>query len=155
MPQSRANTLLDDVHAHYPDACDQLVIDAVRAWFRPNCDAVRNQQTWRDVLSESGSTPDGLHCFDVLMTELARTVARPLDIRCRCCHGYAGDEACLLQTIACFQSNDQTAANALLADWIAAPAVERLANIAHWFALALLDTGVTVRKRMRRVNYLH
>jgi hypothetical protein len=155
MLQMREHSLLDDALAHHPDLNDQLVIDAVRAWFRPHCDAVRGRESWRDVLSENGSSRNGLQCFDMFMSELAKTAGRPLDIRCRCSQEVAGDEACLLQTIACFQSNERTAAHALLTDWFAAPTTDRLASITHWFSMTLLDAGVMVRKRERRVTYFH
>ncbi|WP_245933158.1 hypothetical protein [Caballeronia novacaledonica] len=131
------------------------MIDAVRAWFRPHCDAVRGSQTWRDVLSEIGPTRDGLHRFDMFMAELARAARRPLDIRCRCAHEFAGDETRLLQSIACLQSNDRMAARVLLTDWITSSAIDRLADNTHWFAMTLLDAGVIVSKRARRATYFH
>ncbi|SAL02019.1 hypothetical protein AWB80_08256 [Caballeronia pedi] len=153
--QMREHSLLDDALAHHPDLNDQLVIDSVRAWFRPHCEAVRGRESWRDVLIESGSGRNGLHCFDMFMSELAKTAGRPLDIRCRCSPDISGDEACLLQTIGCFQSNERMTAHTLLRDWFAAVATDRLANIAHWFAVTLFDAGVIVSKRARRVTYFH
>ncbi|WP_250517372.1 hypothetical protein [Caballeronia sp. INDeC2] len=155
MLQMRENSLLDDTLAHCSDSNDQIVIDAVRAWFRPHCDAVRGRKSWRDVLSESGTTHNGLHCFDMFMSELAKIAGPPLDIRCRCSLEVAGDEACLLQTIACFQSNERTAAHTLFTDRFSGSTTHRLANVAHWFAMMLFDAGVIVSKRARRVTYFH
>jgi hypothetical protein len=155
MLQMRQNSLIDDAHAHYPDPGDQLVIDAIRAWFRPHCDAVRGKQNWQDVLRDIGATRDALRCFESLMSEWVRTAARQLDVRCRCSPELAGDEVCLLQAIACFQTHDSLAANTLLRTGFAATDIERLSSIAHGFAMTLTDTGVAVRHRARRATYFH
>jgi hypothetical protein len=155
MLQMRQNSLIDDAHAHYPDPSDQLVIDAIRAWFRPHCDAVRGKQNWQDVLRDIGSTRDGLRCFEGLMSEWVRTSGRQLDVRCRCSPELAGDEVSLLQAIACFQNHDSLAANRLLRTSFAATCIDRLSRIAQGFAMTLTDTGVIVRHRARRATYFH
>ncbi|WP_277183149.1 hypothetical protein [Caballeronia sp. BR00000012568055] len=149
------STLIDDALEHYPDGSDKLLIDAIRAWFRPHCDAVRGHATWQDVLCDCGSTRDGMHCFDMLMREWVSTAQRPLDVRCRCCTEFAADEVHLLHAVACFQSNDWLAARALLRQCFSPSCIDRLSDITHWFALMLGDTGVAVRNRERRVTYLH
>jgi hypothetical protein len=154
MLQMRGPSLLDDAFEEYPDASDQLVTDAVRAWFRPDCDAVRGRKTWQDVLLDAGLSRDGLHRFDILMAEWAGTIQRPLDIRCRCSTELASDETQMLQVIACFQSHDIVSARTLLNGWFSTGDAVRLSHIAHWFAMTLADVGVSVRNRERRVSYL-
>lgn len=41
----REASLSEDALSHYPDASEQLVLNAVRTWFRPRCDAVRQGNT--------------------------------------------------------------------------------------------------------------
>ncbi|KMZ11174.1 hypothetical protein BHUM_06219 [Candidatus Burkholderia humilis] len=155
MLQMWQNSLIDDAHAHYPDPSDQLVTNAIRAWFRPHCDAVRGKQNWQDLLCDTGSTRDGLRVFESLMSEWVRTAGRQLDVRCRCSQKLAGDEVSLLQAIACFQTHDALAANKLLRTCFAATCIDRLSSIAHGFAMTLTDTGVIVRHRTRHATYFH
>jgi hypothetical protein len=148
-------TLFDDALEQHPDGGDKLLIDAIRAWFRPHCDAVRGRATWQDVLCECGSTRDSMQCFDLLMREWVRIAKRPLDVRCRCCTEFAADEVHLLEIVACFQSNDRLAALTLLSDCFAPACIERLSDMAYWFAMMLNDTGLAIKSRERRVSYLH
>lgn len=154
-PPVRQNSLLDDSLAQHPDVAELTVVSAVRTWLRPQCDAVRTRNSWRDVLSEAGMTADGLTYFDMLMRALMRTTCRPLDMRCRCASDLAKDEASLLQTIALLQKTHSQAAMQLLNDWLPQPAVSGMLKIARWFAISLLDAGIVIRVRMRRVTYMH
>jgi len=151
----REASLSEDALSHYPDASEQLVLNAVRTWFRPRCDAVRQGQHWRDVLGDAGLAIAGIDCFDMMMHALLHASHRPLDTRCRCASDIASDEASLLQTLAYLQSTDSSAATDLLNQWLPSASVGHTLKVMRWFALNLLNAGIVVRLRARRVAYMH
>ncbi len=151
----REAPLSEDALSQYPDASEQLVLGAVRTWFRPHCDAVRQGQHWRDVLADAGLALAGIDCFELMMHALLHASHRPLDMRCRCASDIASDEASLLQTLAYLQSTDSSAATELLNQWLPSASVGHTLKIMRWFAMNLLNAGIVVRSRSRRVAYMH
>jgi hypothetical protein len=149
------HSLLDDPSSSHADEAEQTVLNAVRTWLRPRCDAQGSNGDWRDVLSDAGLTVDGLGYFDLLMGLLRRFAYRRIDTRCRCASDLAKDEASLLQTIALLQRVRSDAAVELLNDWLPEPAVSGALKIVRWFAIALLDAGLVIQVRTRRVTYMH
>ncbi|SDI19609.1 hypothetical protein [Paraburkholderia phenazinium] len=152
---SVAHSLLDDPSASRADEAEQTVLNAVRTWLRPRCDALGRNGSWRDVLSEAGMSVDGMLYFDLLMRFLRRCAYRRLDTRCRCASDLAKDEASLLQTIALLQRVRGDAAIELLNDWLPESAVSGVLKIVRWFAIALLDAGLVIQVRSRCVTYMH
>ena len=53
------------------------------------------------------------------------------------------------------QKTHSHAAMQLLNDWLPQPAVSGMLKIARWFAISLLDAGIVIRVRVRRVTYMH
>jgi hypothetical protein len=151
----RTDTLLDDSFVQHPDSAEQTVLRAVRTWLRPHCDAYGKEESWRGVLVEAGLGADGIGQFDLLMGTLCRASRRTLDTRCRCASELAKDEAALLRTIALLQSTRSEAAVQLLNDWLPMPSVSGMLKSARWFAIALLDAGLRLSERARRVSYMH
>jgi hypothetical protein len=154
-PFHRTDTLLEDSFAQHPDSAEQTVLRAVRTWLRPHCDAYGKEESWRGVLAEAGIGADGASHFDLLMGTLCRASCRPLDTRCRCASELATDEASLLRTLALLQSTRSEAAVQLLNDWLPMPSVSGMLKSARWFAIALLDAGLRLSERQRRVTYIH
>jgi hypothetical protein len=154
-PFNRNDTLLDDSFAQHPDSAEQTVLRAVRTWLRPHCDAYGKEESWRGVLADAGLAVDGIGHFDLLMGTLCRASSRPLDTRCRCASELATDEASLLRTLALLQSTRSEAAVQLLNDWLPMPSVSGMLKSARWFAIALLDAGLRLSERPRRVTYMH
>jgi hypothetical protein len=152
---STVPSLLDDPARPEADEAEHTVLNAVRTWLRPRCDAQGRSANWRAVLSEAGVTADGLGYFDLLMHQLRRSARRRLDTRCRCARELAKDEASLLQTIALLQRVRGDAAVELLNDWLSEPALSGVLKIVRWFAIALLDAGLVIQVRKRRVTYMH
>jgi hypothetical protein len=155
VPSAQPYTLLDESLAQHPDVAEQTVLTALRTWMRPHCDSVRNNESWRNVLSDAGLCADCLLCFDLLMHSLTDESCRPLDTRCRCASDLAKDEATLLQTLALLQRMRGDEAIALLDDWLPRPASGVVLKVGRWFALWLLDAGLEIRVRERRVTYVH
>ena len=151
----REASLSEDALHHYPDAGEQLVLVAVRTWFRPRCDSVRQGQLWRDVLTEAGLGVSCLDCFDMMMHGLLHASHRPLDTRCRCASDVAGDEASLLQTLAHLHLADSSAATDLLNHWLPSASIGSTLKLMRWFALSLLNAGIAIPARARRVTYMH
>jgi len=151
----REASLSEDALAHYPDASEQLVLNAVRTWFRPRCDSVRQGQQWQEVLADAGLAVAGIDCFDLMMHALLHASHRPLDTRCRCASDIASDEALLLQTLSYLQSTESSAAADLLNQWLPSASVGHTLKVMRWFALNLLNAGIVVRSRTRRVAYMH
>ncbi|WP_027793935.1 hypothetical protein [Paraburkholderia acidipaludis] len=151
----RNDTLLEDSFVQHPDSAEQTVLRAVRTWLRPHCDAYGKEESWRGVLAEAGLGADGVGHFDLLMGTLCRASCRPLDTRCRCASELATDEASLLRTLALLQSTRSEAAVQLLNDWLPMPSVPGMLKSARWFAIALLDAGLRLSERPRRVTYMH
>jgi hypothetical protein len=151
----REAPLSEDALYHYPDAGEQLVLTAVRTWFRPRCDAVRQGQLWRDLLSEAGLDAAGIDCFDMMMHALLHASHRPLDTRCRCASDVASDEASLLQTLAYLQLTDSSAATDLLNHWLPSASIGHTLKFLRWFAVNLLNAGIAIPARARRVTYVH
>ena len=151
----RETSLLDDAFTHYPDAGEQILLEAVRTWFRPHCDAVRRGQTWRDVLYDAGLRQPSIECFDMTVHALLRASCRPLDTRCRCATGTTADEASLLKAIAHLQAANCSAAVEALSEWLPDSSVGNVLKIMRWFAINLLDAGITIRARERRISYMH
>jgi hypothetical protein len=158
-PFARIDTLIDDTFVQHPDSAEQTVLRAVRTWLRPHCDAHGRAESWRGVLAEAGLAVDGLGHFDLLMGTLCRASCRascrPLDTRCRCASELAKDEGSLLQVIALLQSMRSEAAVQLLNDWLPMRSVSGMLKTARWFAIALLDAGLRLSDRVRRVTYMH
>jgi hypothetical protein len=148
-------SLLDESLAQHPDMAEQTVLGAVRTWLRPQCDAVRKRESWRESLSEAGLSSDGLVSFDLLMRSIMSVSQRPLDTRCRCASDLAKDAAMLLQSIALLQGMRSDEAIGLLDDWLPQPAVSVMLNVVRWFAIALLEAGLELTVRERRVTYMH
>jgi hypothetical protein len=61
------STLADDTDHGGPHGPDSVVLAAMRAWLRPDCDAIRGRGEWRDVFMASGATADTLTHLDTLM----------------------------------------------------------------------------------------
>jgi hypothetical protein len=154
-PIDRNDTLLDDSFAQHPDSAEQTVLRAVRTWLRPHCDAYGKEECWRGVLADAGIGVAGLGHFDLLMGTLCGAACRRLDTRCRCASELATDEASLLLTLALLQSTRSEAAVQLLNDWLPMPSVSGMLKSARWFAIALLDAGLRLSERPRRVTYMH
>jgi hypothetical protein len=152
---AREASLLDDAFMQYPDAGEQMLLEAIRTWFRPHCDAVRRGQSWRDLLSDVGLLQPGIDYFEMAVHALLRASCRPLDTRCRCATGTTADEASLLQAIAHLQSANCPAAVEAMSDWLPDSSVGNALKITRCFAVNLLDTGITIRARERRVTYMH
>jgi hypothetical protein len=146
-------SLLDESLAQHPDIAEQTVLGAVRTWLRPQCDAVRKRESWRESLSEAGLSTDGLVSFDLFMRSIMSMSRRPLDTRCRCASELAKDEAMLLQSIALLQGMRSDEAIDLLDDWLPQPAVSVMLKVVRWFAL--LEAGLELTVRERRVSYMH
>jgi hypothetical protein len=152
---TRETSLVEDDFRQYPDVGEQTVLQAVRTWCHPRCDAVRKRQNWRDVLSDAGLTANGLIRFDMMMQTLLQASCRPLDMRCRCATDLANDEAALLQVIAHLQSTCSSIATEVLDGWLSSPAAGNALKFIRWFAIALLDAGIEINARARRVSYVH
>jgi hypothetical protein len=152
---ARIDTLIDDTFVQHPDSAEQTVLRAVRTWLRPHCDAYGKAESWRGVLAEAGLAVEGIGHFDLLMSTLCRASCHPLDTRCRCASELAKDEGSLLQVIALLQSTRSEAAVQLLNDWLPTPSVSGMLKTARWFAIALLDAGLRLSDRARRVTYMH
>lgn len=148
-------SLLDESLAQHPDMAEQTVLDAMRTWLRPQCDAVRKRASWRESLSEAGLTTDGLISFDMLMRSFSGIARRPLDTRCRCASELAKDEAMLLQSIALMQGMRGDETSGLLEECFAKEAINVVRKVVHWFAFSLLEAGLELRVRERRVTYMH
>jgi hypothetical protein len=155
IPSAQPYTLLDESLAQHPDVAEQTVLTALRTWMRPRCDSVRKNESWRAVLSDAGLGADCLLCFDVLMNSLTDESCQPLDMRCRCASDLAKDEATLLQTLALLQRMRNDEAIALLDERLPRPASGVALKVARWFAFWLLDAGLEIRVRERRVTYMH
>ena len=154
-PFTRNDTLIDDTFVQHPDSAEQTVLRAVRTWLRPHCDAYAKAESWRGVLADAGLGAEGFGYFDLLMGTLCRASCRPLDTRCRCASELAKDEGSLLQVIALLQSTRSEAAVQLLNDWLPMQSVSGMLKTARWFAIALLDAGLQLSDRSRRVTYMH
>ena len=152
---ARNDTLIDETFAQHPDSAEQTVLRAVRTWLRPHCNASAKAESWRGVLAEAGLAVEGIDHFELLMAALCRASSRPLDTRCRCAAELAKDEGSLLQVIALLQSTRSEAAVQLLNDWLPTPCVSGMLKTARWFAIALLDAGLRLSHRARRVTYMH
>ncbi|HXZ09399.1 MAG TPA: hypothetical protein VEI25_15215 [Paraburkholderia sp.] len=154
-PSSREQSLYDESFVQHPDFAEQTVLAAVRTWLRPQCDVVRRSKDWHDVLHDAGMTAEGIGYFDTLMRALMCASCRPLDTRCRCATDLAKDEGSLLQIIALLQRTSGDAAMQILNDWLPPPTVSRVLKIVRWFAISLLDAGLVIQVRVRRVTYMH
>jgi len=154
-PPARNHTLYDESFTQHPDMAEQTVLTAVRTWLRPQCDSVRRTSDWSGVLHEAGMTANGIGYFDILMRSLMRASCRPLDTRCRCASELANDEASLLQIIALLQRTRSDAATQMLNNWLPQPTVSTVLKIMRWFSIALLDAGLVLQVRARRVTYMH
>jgi hypothetical protein len=148
-------SLLDESLAQHPDMAEQTVLSALRMWLRPQCDAMRKRESWREPLSEAGLSHDGLVSFDLLMRSVMSVTRRPLDTRCRCASDLAKDEAMLLQSIALLQGMRSDEAIRLLEDWLPQQAMSVVLKVVRWFAIALLEAGLELTVRERRVTYMH
>lgn len=154
-PSARDQSLYEESFVQHPNIAEQTVLTAVRTWLRPECDAVQRSRDWREVLSDVGMTVDGIGYFDTLMRSLMCASCRPLDTRCRCATDLAKDEASLLQIIALLQRTYSEAATQRLSDWLPQPTVSCVLKTVRWFAIALLDAGLVIPVRARRVTYMH
>ncbi|WP_321943651.1 hypothetical protein [Paraburkholderia tropica] len=145
----------DDRLLEQPEGPELTVLVAMRTWLRPRCDGRRAQQHWQEILHVAGLRGEGVERFDFVMCSLIAVSVRPLDLRCRCATGLAGDEAVLLQTIALLQATRSDAAVRLLGEWLPQPAVSGIVKLIRWLAIDLLEAGLEIRVRERHATYMH
>lgn len=145
----------DEMLLERPDGPELIVLAAIRTWLRPRCDARRGQQCWHEILRSAGLRADGIERFDFTMRSLMTASIRRLDMRCQCATELAGDEAVLLQTIALLQATRSEAAVRLLGEWLPQSVSGGIVKLVRWLAIDLLDAGLEIRARARRVTYMH
>ncbi|HAD86611.1 MAG TPA: hypothetical protein DCG48_04545 [Rhodospirillaceae bacterium] len=111
---------------------EQLMIWAMRLWARTDTAKPQVHALLRKGFALAG-IEDAHGAFDSLMTMLATTTTRPVDIRCATCGTVSGDEQRLLGALADHQNpgsgipGDNTAAESFLSVWLP-PAARRLAR---------------------------
>jgi hypothetical protein len=139
---------------HERDSCDQIVLDAVRAWFRPHC-AAGTAANWQEVLTDNGFNRHATDCFNRVMSEWARIANRQIDIRCRCSVEMSADEGRLLEVMAQFQTDDLPKARDKLISWLPTSHLSQLENLLQGLAARFLNVGVDLDLSTRPVTYLH
>lgn len=85
-----------------------------------------------------------LEAVDRMFAVVATSTRRNLDFRCMTCPGLGGDEALLLRCVAGLQYGDETASQAVLADWLPLPQIAAARMHAGDFAAALAGAGLLI-----------
>jgi hypothetical protein len=133
LPANRPARAGDDLTAlTFPQ---QFVVWSVRVWVDGHRTGVGRAHLLREAYALAGAA-EGWLLVEELMTVIAVSARRALDMRCPTCRQIGEDEAAFLDAVASLQAGESAKAIAVLADWlppsgarIAFGVVERLAAI--------------------------
>lgn len=96
----------------------QFLVWSVRAWVDGHKTGVGRAHLLREAYALAGAT-EGWLLVEELMTVIAVSARRALDIRCLACRQIGEDEAALLDAVGSLQAGEAAKAQAVLAGWLA------------------------------------
>ena len=104
---------------------EQFLVWSVRAWVDGYKAGTGRAGLLREGFALAGAT-DGWLLVEELMSIIASTARRPLDVRCLACRTLGEDEAPLLAAIAGLQQDDEAPAVVTVGNWLP-PSAARVA----------------------------
>jgi hypothetical protein len=124
-----------------------FAICVLRLWVLHHRDPETVTMDWRVGFAHMHIDQQGEAGFDALLSLVARSAIRTLDIRCKRCPHLGEDEGWLLQLVCLLQDDRIAEAAAILADWLPPAAVRRAMGPAQAFAAGLAARGLSIPRR--------
>jgi len=119
-----------------------FVVGALRAWVAPLRAPGGTHPDWREIFALAEVAGPGATAFDGMMSVVARSARRLLDVRCCRCPSLGEDEVALLALVGALQAGDAPGALAVLADWLPPASVMPALQGAQRFATLTAAAGL-------------
>jgi len=124
---------------------DELfVVGALRAWVAPLMRPGSQHPDWRSLFGIAGVAAPGAAGFDLMLTVIAGSAQRLLEVRCCRCPTLGADEAAMLHLVSALQIGDVPGALDVLSDWLPPDSVPAALRAARHFAAAMAAGGLRV-----------
>lgn len=114
-----------------------FALATLRLWataFRENDD---QRKVFHRCFENAGLDEEAAGTFDGLLTVIAASAIRPLDVRCVTCSRLGEDEGGFMQVLALLQHDHALAAEQILDSWVQPGSVQPVLRRAHRFAMAM------------------
>lgn len=144
---------MDTCHSdHRPGPGDRVTLDlgtaetfvvaALRCWVAPIMHPQGSHPDWQNVFRISGVAAAGAIAFDLMMSIVARSARRSLEVSCCRCPLLGADEIAMLQLVGSLHGGDTAGALSVLSDWLPPGAVPPALQAAQRFAAAASAAGL-------------
>jgi len=120
---------------------EQFLVWSVRAWVDGYKAGTGRAGLLREGFALAGAA-DGWLLIEELMTIIASTAKRPLDVRCLACRTLGEDEVPLLAAIAGLQQEDEAPAVVMVGNWLPPSAARVALALLTRLASALHQAGM-------------
>lgn len=119
-------------------AAEELfLVGVLRAWTAAQRTGGESEPTWCAIFALAELPADTGAAFGHFMSAVARTMRRPLDIRCRPCPQVGADEEAMLRIVSSVQAKDRLSAIDDLAGWVVPEGITRALRAAQRFGTLL------------------
>ena len=123
-----------------------FLLGVLRAWKAAQQPDADHGPSWRRIFVLAELPPEPGAAFDRFMTAVARTMRRPLDIRCRPCPQVGTDEEAMLRIVGALQVGDRLGAIDDLAGWLVPEGIIPALGAAQHLAAQLSHHGVVLSR---------
>lgn len=124
------------------DTAETFVVAALRCWVAPVMHPQGSHPDWRNVFRISGVAATGSGGFDLMMSIIAHSARRSLEVSCCRCPSLGVDEIAMLQLVGSLHGGDTSGALSVLSDWLPPGAVIPALQAAQRFAAATAAAGL-------------
>ncbi len=124
------------------DGAGLLIVGGLRSWVTPLRAPGAGHPDWRELFGMAGLAGPAALAFDGMMSVLARSAQRSLDVRCCHCPSVSADEEAMLSAVIALQAGDTGDALRLLADWLPATALPEALRHLRRFATIAAAAGL-------------
>lgn len=126
------------------DTAETVVVAALRCWVAPIMHPQGHHPAWQAVFQLAGVAEDASPDFNLLMTILARSAQRMLEVRCCHCPSLGTDEIAMLELVGSLQEGNTLGALSVLSDWLPPAAIGPALLAAKRFSEAMSAAGLRV-----------
>lgn len=127
---------------------EQFLVWSVRAWVDGYKAGTGRAALLREGFALAG-VADGWLVIEELMSIVAATAKRPLDVRCLACRTLGEDEGPLLSAVAGLQQDSEVPAVVIVADWLPPSAARAALALLTRLAGELFQAGLRLPAPMR------
>lgn len=121
---------------------ERFVVAALRAWVAPLMHPDCVHPDWQNLFRLAGVAAPAAVAFDQMMSVVASSAQRVLEVRCCRCPTLGADECAMLRLIAALQAGDTLGALDVLPDWLPSGAIAPALRGAQRFAALTATMGL-------------